>query len=198
MSKSVPGGRKAAAKTTASRKTVAKEKGKVKSSAPAMTKDKQTALYDRAMRLFNSGEFAKAKEQLETVANGPSLEMAHVARTHMAACDRRLSAASVSFESAEDHYDYAVALINQRKFRESQEHLLKALEGLSKPDHVHYGLAICYGRQGMMDKAAHHLSTAIELNPRNRIAAQSDPDFDPFADTREISSILNPERTVPD
>jgi len=191
MSKSVQRG----GKTTAPKKTAAKPKSAAKrASTPALSRDKQIALYEKAMKLFSSGDFAKAKSALETVATGPNTEIAHTARTHSAACDRRLARNEPNIKTPVEHYDYAVALINQRQAGEAEKHLREALAGLSDADYVHYGLAIVCGWQGKLSEAASHLATAIRLEPKNRSIARNDPDFEPFASAPEISELLRTGR----
>jgi tetratricopeptide (TPR) repeat protein len=148
------------------------------------------------MAFFNSADYRKAKEIFDKVATGPVLEIAHAARTHGAACERRLAAqARPQFKTPEEQYDYAVTLINRRQPAEAVQYLLSALESADGgSDHVHYALAICYGLQGELEKAGDHLRRAIELDPKNRTIARNDPDFDSFMHDPPISTLLQPER----
>jgi tetratricopeptide (TPR) repeat protein len=160
-----------------------------------LTKDKQSATYDQAMHFVNSGEFKKALRLLEQVTLGPNLEMAHAARTHKATCERRLKAVSVKLESAEDYYNYGIALINQRNLDGARENLFKALARNENADHVHYALALCYGLSKDIEEAAKHLGRAIEIAPRNRAAAKNDSDFEPVIAEPQIRALLYPERS---
>jgi tetratricopeptide (TPR) repeat protein len=160
-----------------------------------MTKDKQSALYDKGMKLFSSGDFAKAKGILEQVAAGPSAEIAHAARMHKAACERRLEAVKVRITSPEEHYNYAIALINRRELSGARDHLKKALDKLPGGDHLHYALALCNGLDNELEEAGEHLRQAIQIDPRNRSAARNDPDFEPFISAPEISAVLQQEGT---
>ncbi len=160
-----------------------------------MTKDKQSALYDKAMHFVNSGEFKKALGPLEQVASGPNVEMAHAARIHKATCERRLAAVSVKLESADDYYNYGIAQINQRDLDGAQDNLLKALAKSENADHVHYALALCYGLSKDIEKAAEHLGQAIAIAPRNRAAARNDSDFESIVAEPEIRALLHPERS---
>ncbi len=184
---------KAAAKKPATRgartrKTAAKVSGE------SLTRDKQAAVYDRAMKAFNSGDFAKARDLLEEAAKGPSPEIAHAARMHRLACERRLSRETITLKTPEERYTYAVTLINQRRLAEAKEQLEMVLEAASAPDYVHYALAICHGLEGDIETAARHLEEAIRLDSRNRTIARNDPDFAPFASAPEIQRLLHPER----
>ena len=159
----------------------------------ALSREKQAAAYDKAMTLFHSGEFANAIEMLDVVIDGPNREMAHAARVHRSVCEQRLGAREVKFSSPDEHYDYAVALINSRRLRPAIDHLRNALKAMRDPDHVHYALAICHGLMGEIDSAAEHLNRAVTLAPRNRTVARNDPDFQPFASAPPIRKILYPD-----
>jgi tetratricopeptide (TPR) repeat protein len=200
MSKRGPQGQKPDPKSGAKKKPAAKSSGAAEpvpassAAAPARTRDEQARLYDKAMKLFLSGDFAKAREAFDQVVAGPSPEIVHAARTHRSVCDRRLASAEVVLEGPEEHYNYAIALINQRRLPEAQSHLMKALDAKGgRTDHLHYALAICIGLQGDPRKAAEHLQRAIALDPKNRAIARNDPDFESFTSAPEIRQLL--ERT---
>jgi len=196
MTKSVQRDRKTAVQKTTARQSA--DKRVRPSGAAGMTREKQTALYDKAVALFNAGQLRKARGAFERVAAGPSPEVAHAARMHGAVCERRLAAGKVKLATPEEHYDYAIALINRRELGSALGHLNEALRRLPDGDHVHYAMAICHGLQGEMTEAAEHLSTAIELDPRNRAAARHDADCILFASAPEIAAILNPRRAQAD
>ncbi len=205
MSKSVQRGVKASPRATSDLKaaatgsTRAERKSSEKSPASrALTKEKQASLYSKAMKLFSTGNFAKAREGLEKVIGGPSMEMAHAARMHHSVCERRLASVAVQLRTPNEQYDYAVALLNGRKPDEARGHLEKALEAMENADHVHYALALCLGQLGDIDSAAVHLNRAISLDPRNRNAARNDPDFGPFQSAPQIRALLTLKRTESD
>jgi tetratricopeptide (TPR) repeat protein len=191
MSKGVTRGKKAPPKATAEARAVGTEKS---AAEPALSKEKQVALYEKAMKLFHAGELAKAIAAFQQVMSGPSKEVAHSARVHQAACQKRLAAREVVLPSPSDHYDYAVALINRGELDEALEHLQEALGAMKNGDHIHYALALCYGLKGEVEQAAVHLRRAIELDPRNRGVARNDPDFQPLIGRPEIRELLQTER----
>lgn len=161
---------------------------------PALTKEKQVALYEKAMKLLHAGEFAKAIAAFDQVLAGPSKEIAHAARVHQAACRKRLSARQPEPATPADHYDYGVALINRGELDEALGHLRQALEAMENGDHIHYALALCYGLKGELGQAAVHLRRAIELEPRNRTVARNDPDFQPLLVQPELRELVQQER----
>jgi tetratricopeptide (TPR) repeat protein len=137
----------------------------------------QIEQFDQAMARFQSGDFNAARNLLEAVAEGPNLNIAHAARMHVAMCDMRLSKARVDVKTPEDHYNYAVTLMNARQHAQAVEHLRAALAADEDADHVHYALALCLGMTGDRQGALQHLRRAVELEPSNRKLARRDPDF---------------------
>lgn len=205
MSKSVQRGRKASPRATSAKKAAPtgsargeQKSGEKSAASRALTKEKQASLYSKAMKLFNTGDFAKAKEGLEKVIEGPSMEISHAARMHHSVCERRLASVAVQPDTPAEHYDYAVALLNARKPDEARDHLHKALQATEKADHIHYALALCLCQLNDIDSAAAHLSRAIRLEPKNRSIARNDPDFGPFQSAPQIHALLASERTESD
>lgn len=191
MSKGVSRPRKTPLKPASEARPAADEKATPE--AP-LTKERQIALYERAMKLFHAGELAKAVDAFEPVLSGPSKEIAQAARLHQAACRKRLASREVAPPSPSDHYDFGIALLNQRELDRALEHLQQALAAAQNGDHIHYALALCYGLKGDLDRASAHLRRAIELNPRNRSTARNDPDFQPLLHRAGIKELLEAER----
>jgi tetratricopeptide (TPR) repeat protein len=109
-------------------------------------------------------------------------------------CDRRLQQATVALKSAEDYYNYGVALINARNISEARTHLEKALAMSPGTDHIHYALALAQALLGDSINAYDNLKRAIELEPRNRIMARQDADFAPLANQSPFDLLLYPEK----
>ena len=63
-------------------------------------------------------------------------------------------------------------------------------------DYAYYGLAILESMTGLAEPCLEHLGKAIELNPRNRIQARSDSDFQDMADDPRFTELLYPEVSV--
>jgi tetratricopeptide (TPR) repeat protein len=136
----------------------------------------QMESFDRGMELFHARDFRRARDAFEKAASGPNREIVFAARNHQLMCERRLEKNTPALETAEDYYNYGVALTNERRLEEAQKHLEKAIS-MRSADHYHYALALCLGLEGKMEPAADHLRRAIELDPRNRVAVRNDPDF---------------------
>jgi tetratricopeptide (TPR) repeat protein len=155
----------------------------------------QLELFEQAMRLFHARKFREARDLFVQAAGGHERAIAHKAELHIRMCDRRLEEQPLELQTAEDHYNYAIAQINARNLLAAQQHLQSALGLDSNGDHIYYALALCYGLNGDLQGARDNLKRAIELQPRNRITARQDADFAAIASHPEISQLLNPEKT---
>lgn len=157
----------------------------------------QSGLYDKAIGLFRSGAFAQAKEVFDKAAAGPTLEIAHSARAHARMCEQRMERATAPLHSAEDYYNYGVALLNRGELETAGKHLEKAVALSPGQDHYHYTLALCCGLRRDLQQAYTHLKQAIELQPRNRAHARNDPDFASFVRQPPLVALLFPDGTDP-
>ena len=154
----------------------------------------QLGSFEAGMKLFHARQFKEAREQFVDAAEGPERDVAQRSRLHMSMCDGRLQQTVVDLSSAEDYYNYGVALLNARNSAEAKIHLEKALEIAPDSDHIHYALALAQALSGDIVAAYANLNRAIELEPRNRILARQDADFAPLANQPPFQSLLYPER----
>ncbi len=154
----------------------------------------QVRCFEQGVRLFQARDFAAARQAFQCAAGGPALEIAHVARQRARMCEQRLAGREPAPTSPEDHYNYAVLLLNERRWEQAEAHLEKALAENPAGDHLYYALALCRCWQGDLPGAAQYMRRAIELQPSNLIAARNDPDFAWFAQQPPLAEILNPER----
>ena len=137
----------------------------------------QLKRYEEAYRLFRSQSFAQAKVAFERAIEGPQRELTHNARLHVAMCERRMQSGQVDFSTAEEHYNYAIARLNTRDLPVARRHFEMALAMAPNGDHIFYGLALCCGLSGDYQGCYENLKRAIDLQPRNRLIARQDPDF---------------------
>ena len=154
----------------------------------------QLANFEAAMKLFHARKFREARTLFVSATEGPERDVADRAKAHIAMCDRRLEKASVNLGTAEDYYNYGVALINSRNLAEARAHLQRALEMAPNADHIHYALAAAHALAGDSARALESLKRAIELEPRNRLIARQDSDFAPLAHQPPFDALLYPER----
>jgi tetratricopeptide (TPR) repeat protein len=155
---------------------------------------RQLSSFEAAMKLFHTRKLGEARELFQIAESGPERDVAQRARLHIAMCDRRLEQATVTLGSAEDYYNYGIALINARKVTEARTHLEKALQMAPGTDHIHYALALAQALSGDVAGAHENLKRAIDLEPRNRIMARQDADFAPLAHQPPFDVLLYPEK----
>ena len=108
----------------------------------------------------------------------------------MRICRRRTEKVSEP-NSFEDHYTYGVALLNDRRLPEARKQFESARQMNPGADYVYYALADCLALSRDMAGAYSNLRRAIELQPRNRIAARSDPDFQEALQDPAVRQLLN-------
>ena len=155
----------------------------------------QLSSFEAAMKQFHGRHMAAARELFERAAAGPERDVANRARLHMAMCDRRLQQATVNLHSAEDYYNYGVALINARKLPEARHtwNGRSAMSRASRPHSLRAGAGAGSGRRP--GRRARAISKrAIELEPRNRILARQDADFALMASQPPFDALLYPEK----
>ena len=162
--------------------------------APVSDGPKQLGNFEAAMKLFHARQLKEARDLFQKAAAGPERDVANRALMHIAMCDRRLSQEAPALRSADDYYNYAVALINTRKLAEARQHLEHALEIAPGADHIHYALALAQALGGDLPGAHENLRRAIEIEPRNRILARQDADFAPLANQPPFDALLFPEK----
>jgi len=153
-----------------------------------------TDLFARAMKSFTSGDFRKARMLFEEASAGPVLSINESARMYTRMCDQRLKNEKVELKTPEEHYDYAVKLINERRLAEAVGHLKSALQGRSPGGHVHYAMSLALGLQGDIAGAHRHLKQAIELDPQTRSLARGDADFQDLLQDATLRDLVFPDR----
>ena len=149
--------------------------------------------YETAVRLMREGKYEKAKTTLEALLSGGAGDLLDRARVHMAACQRQLEKNQVSFNSPEEQYDYAISLLNTGYYEDAREHFEAILQKQPSADYAYYGLAVMHSLTGRAEDCLEQLARAIELNPRNRIQARLDSDFQEMFDDPRFTEVLYPE-----
>jgi tetratricopeptide (TPR) repeat protein len=177
-----------------SKPQASKNNSETHSTGNAASPPTQFNSFEAGMKHFHARQFKEARDLFALAVRGPERDVANRAQLHLAMCDRRLTHVVVTLGSAEDYYNYGVALINSRNLPEARAHLEKALEMSPAADHVHYALALAQALAGDMANAQHNLKRAIELEPRNRLIARQDADFAPLANQPPLDAILYPEK----
>jgi tetratricopeptide (TPR) repeat protein len=160
--------------------------------------EKQLDTFDRAMKQFRDLQYREARAMFQKASEGPQKEVSHNARLHIIMCDRRLQAPVLDLKSLDDHYNYAVERINARDLECARQHLDTAMKLGAKDgnslDHLLYALAICASLAGDLRGAYENLKRAIEIDPKNRLAARNDSDFASVAQQPLVQQLLYPEK----
>ena len=170
--------------------TVAVPPATVPDTVTAMGAEEQRQVFDEAISRFRAGEFAPALKLFVSASGGPIREMAHVARMHARICEQRLTQAAPAPSNAEEHYNLGVALLNQGEPVAAEKHFQAALNHAPGGDHIHYALALTHAQRGDAPRVYENLKRAIQLHPRNRAQALSDPDLTGWVRHPQIAALL--------
>ncbi len=149
--------------------------------------------YEAGLKAMQEHKFERAKGHLEkVVANGPR-ELADRARMHLNTCNQQLNQGASTFKTHEEHFDYAVSLLNSGQYDQARTHLEKILKQNPKADFAFYGMAVVDCLTGQVESSLRHLGESIKLNPQNRYQARNDSDFQNMADDPRFTELLYPE-----
>jgi tetratricopeptide (TPR) repeat protein len=148
------------------------------------------------MKLLYSHEYDKAKAAFEKIiiAFADDKEVLERARMHVKLCEQKMAKRPPAPRTLDEHYNLAIALMNEGEYDNALDHLNKALKSDPKCDYVIYALAAMNSRTGDVESALNNLQTAIALKPENRFLAQRDSDFEPLKEDTRFISIVFPER----
>jgi len=150
--------------------------------------------YEAGLRAMQEHKFDKAKPHFQKVLAGPSKELADRAAVHLNTCNQHLERSTVTqFKTAEEHFDYAVSLMNVGDYVTAREHLEKLLKQNPKADYVIYGLAALDCLTERVEDSLKRLDEALRLNPQLRFQARNDSDFQNLAEDPRFTELLYPD-----
>lgn len=149
--------------------------------------------YQSAVLLLQQSRFEKARIAFENLLPTAPAEFRERCQMYLTTCQRQLEAHSLDFQTPEEHYDYAVSQINTGYYEEAREELESILAAHPGADYAYYGLALLDSIAGRTQDCLVNLARAIELNPRNRLQARSDSDFQSMVDDPRFTELLYPE-----
>ncbi len=150
--------------------------------------------YEAGLRALQEHKFEKAKPLFEKVLAGPSKELCDRAMVHLNICDQHLERSTTQqFKTIEEHYDYAVSLMNVGDYVSAREHIEKLLKQAPKTDFVIYGLAALDCLTGHVEDSLKHLDEALRLNTNLRYQARNDSDFHNLAEDPRFTELLYPD-----
>ena len=151
------------------------------------------ALYEVAVRMMQEGKYEKAHAAFDTMLASSPPDLADRIRMYINACLLQVSKGKAHFNSHEEHYDYAISLLNDGHYEDAREQFQAILKANEKADYAFYGLAVLASITGDTHTCLEHLTEAIRQNPRNRIQARADSDFQDMADDPRFTELLYPE-----
>jgi tetratricopeptide (TPR) repeat protein len=149
--------------------------------------------YEAGLRALQEHKFEKARTHLQKVATGPSKELADRASVHLNTCNQHLERTTNQFRTPEEHFDYAVSLMNVGDYVSAREHLEKLAKQAPKADYVAYGMAALDCLTGHLEDSLRHLDEAIRLTPGLRFQARNDSDFQNLAEDPRFTELLYPD-----
>jgi tetratricopeptide (TPR) repeat protein len=150
--------------------------------------------YESGLRAMQEHKFDKAKPLFQKVIGGPSKELADRASVHLNTCNQHIERSSATqFKTTEEHFDYAVSLMNLGDYVTAREHLDKLFKQAPKADYVVYGLAALDCLTGHVEDSLKRLDEALRLNPQLRYQARNDSDFQNLAEDPRFTELLYPD-----
>src|ERR1700688_652542 len=80
--------------------------------------------YETGLRAMQEHKFDKAKPHFQKVVSGPSKELIDRANVHLSICNQHLERSpATQFKTPEEHFDFAVSLMNVGDYVTAREHL---------------------------------------------------------------------------
>lgn len=153
---------------------------------PSDEPDPGVAEIEKGVKALYGKKYTQAKKHFaQAEADAAQPEVANLARRYRAAARDRLAKAG----AAADPYLEAVYERNQGNFDAALEICVRG--GRQGKDHrfAHLAAAI-YSLTGELDKAARSLETAIRLEPRNRVLAYHDSDFEALREDPQYAELF--------
>jgi tetratricopeptide (TPR) repeat protein len=149
--------------------------------------------YQAAVQLVQQGKFDKAIAAFEKLLSIAPAEIVERSKMYITTCQKQLDKHGLAFLTPEERYDYAVSLLNSGDFDEATNQLKGILSDHPSADFAYYGLAVLCSIMGRTQDCLDSLSKAIEINPKNRLQARSDNDFQSMVDDPRFTELLYPE-----
>jgi tetratricopeptide (TPR) repeat protein len=149
--------------------------------------------FQSAMVLLQQGKFDKALAAFEKLLAAAPPELLERCKMYLSICQKQLDKHPLTFSTPEEHYDYAVSKLNTGYYEEAREEFGAILASHSEADYAFYGMALLDAITGHTQECLDNLAKAIELNPRNRLQARVDNDFQSMADDPRFTELLYPE-----
>jgi outer membrane protein assembly factor BamD (BamD/ComL family) len=150
-------------------------------------------LYQTAVQLLQQGKFDKALAAFEKLLPDAPVALKERCRMYINTCQRQLERPKLVFATPGEHYDYAVSQLNTGFYEEARDQFSSILASHPEADYAFYGLALLDSITGRTQDCLANLARAIEMNPRNRLQARADNDFQSMVDDPRFTELLYPE-----
>lgn len=173
--------------------------GRKKSSVPApkgsVSSSSNAAFqyYQAAVELVQQTKYDKALAAFEKLLPSAPPEILERCRMYIQTCKRQLAHADLAFASPSERFDYAISQLNAGDYEAAREQISKVISDDAEADYAYYGLAVLDSMTGRVQDCLDNLAKAIEMNPRNRLQARSDGDFQNMVDDPRFTELLYPE-----
>lgn len=149
--------------------------------------DPSVKIYEKGVKAMQRGNWAEARKAFtQVIEDGDRRELAARSRQYLEVCERNLE------KSAKDDADPYLEAVYERNRGNFEEALAICSRGgrQGKDERFAYLAASIHASQGDAEEAVKMLSTAIELNPKNRVHAFHDSDFSELKDNEGFASLL--------
>jgi len=161
--------------------------------APSLSSSPAFQHYQSAVQMLQQGKFDKALAAFEKLLPSAPPEITERAKMYISTCRRQMDRSKLAFQSPEERYDYAISQLNQGYYEEAREQFNGVVADDPEADYAFYGLAVLDSITGHSQDCLDNLARAIELNPKNRLQARSDNDFQSMVDDPRFTELLYPE-----
>ena len=149
--------------------------------------------YEDGLRSLQEHKFEKAKASLQKALTGPDKSLVDRAKVHLVSCEQHIETVALHFKSPEEHFDYAISLMNTGDYVTANEHFEKLLKQDPKSDYVLYGIAALHCLTGHVEDSLKTLGEAVQANPALRFQARNDSDFQNLAEDPRFTELLYPD-----
>jgi tetratricopeptide (TPR) repeat protein len=146
-----------------------------------------------AVQLVQQAKYDKALAAFEKLLATAPAEILERCKMYIVTCQRQMVRHNLAFATPEERYDYAVSQLNTGLYDEAREQFNGVIADDSEADYAYYGLAVLDSITGHSQDCLTNLARAITLNPKSRLQARSDNDFQSMVDDPRFTELLYPE-----
>lgn len=161
--------------------------GRIAATGPAFNQ------YQAAVQLLQQGKFERALDAFNKLLPNAPATLVERCRMYITTCRRQIDKPALKFLTPEEHYDYAVSQLNTGYYEDAREQFQLILTEHPTADYAYYGLAVLSAITGQSQDCLDNLQRAIDLNPKVRVQARVDNDFQSMVDDPRFTELLYPE-----